>query len=185
MRSLSSVSGINKKAQVSSLGPTMIVLILAAVVLVFGLIITQSIRDTDVVRFPNSASVNNESTDALVDDTGEALDGAVNPGCSAQIVAVWHGTEIGNTTFAQLIAVGNYTVADCTLTAASGIAGDNETIWNVTYDYRYGGEAYVSANETIVGLGTFADFWEIIVLAIIITIVMGLLLIVFGGRRGR
>ena len=175
-----------KKAQVSSLGPTMIVLILAAVILVFGLIITQSIRETDVVRFPNTAAtVHNESTDAVVDDTGEALAGSINPGCSAQIVAVWHGTEIANTTFTALISSGNYTLSDCTITAASGISGDNDTIWNVTYDYRYGGEAYVSANQTIVGLGTFADFWEIIVLAIIITIVIGLLLVMFGGRRGR
>ena len=49
-----------------------------------------------------------------------------------------------------------------------------------------GTEAYLAANETVVGLGTFADFWEIIVLAIVITVVIGLLLVVFGGgRRGR
>ena len=48
-----------------------------------------------------------------------------------------------------------------------------------------GTEAYSAANETIVGLGTFADFWEIIVLAIVITVVIGLLLVVFGGRGRR
>ena len=48
-----------------------------------------------------------------------------------------------------------------------------------------GTEAYTAANLTVVGLGTFADFWEIIVLAIIITVVIGLLLTVFGGKRGR
>jgi len=49
-----------------------------------------------------------------------------------------------------------------------------------------GTEAYDAANLTVVGLGTFADFWEIIVLAIITTVVIGLLLAVFGGRiRGR
>lgn len=42
--------------------------------------------------------------------------------------------------------------------------------------------AYTQANETLVGLGTFSDFWEIIVLAIVITIVIGLLLVVFGRR---
>ena len=31
-------------------------------------------------------------------------------------------------------------------------------------------EAYSAANKTVVGLGTFADFWEIIVLAIVITL---------------
>ncbi len=48
-----------------------------------------------------------------------------------------------------------------------------------------GTDAYAAANDTIVGLATFADFWEIIVLAIVITIVIGLLLIVFGGRARR
>ena len=48
-----------------------------------------------------------------------------------------------------------------------------------------GTEAYTAANLTVVGLGTFADFWEIIVLAIITTVVIGLLLAVFGGKRAR
>jgi len=46
-----------------------------------------------------------------------------------------------------------------------------------------GTEAYMAANDTITGLGTFADFWEIIVLAVVITVVIGLLLVVFGGRK--
>ncbi len=50
-----------------------------------------------------------------------------------------------------------------------------------------GTEAYTAANLTVVGLGTFADFWVIIVLAIVITVVIGLLLVIFGtgGRRAR
>jgi len=48
-----------------------------------------------------------------------------------------------------------------------------------------GTEAYQAANDTIVGLSTFADFWEIIVLAVVITVVIGLLLVVFGGRTVR
>ena len=48
-----------------------------------------------------------------------------------------------------------------------------------------GTEAYSAANLTVVGLGTFADFWEIIVLAIVITVVIGLLLVIFGGKTRR
>ena len=95
---------LSKKGQVQSLAPAMIALVLAAVLLVFGLIMLQELRDTDVVG----------GTASLVNDT-----------------------------------------------------------------------AYTSANATIVGMGTFADFWEIIVLAIVITIVIGLLLVVFGGGRQR
>ncbi len=88
---------LSKKGQIQSIAPAILALVFAAIVLVFGLVITQSLRDTQVV----------------------------------------------------------------------------------------GTDAYIAANKTIVGLGTFADFWEIIVLAIVITVVIGLLLVVFGGRARR
>ena len=47
------------------------------------------------------------------------------------------------------------------------------------------GEAAAAINDTILGVGTFGDFFTIIVLAIVITIVIGLLLTMFGGRRIR
>lgn len=48
-----------------------------------------------------------------------------------------------------------------------------------------GSDAFQAANTTLVGLSSFADFWEIIVLAIVISVVIGLLLVVFGGGRQR
>lgn len=88
---------INRKGQVSTLAPAILSLVFAAVVLVFGMVMTQELRDTQT-----------------------------------------SGTE-----------------------------------------------AYSAANLTVVGLGTFADFWEIIVLAIVITVVIGLLLVIFGGAGER
>ena len=88
---------LSKKGQVNTLAPAILSLVFAAVVLVFGLVMTQELRDTQT-----------------------------------------SGTE-----------------------------------------------AYEAANKTVIGLGTFADFWEIIVLAIVITVVIGLLLVIFGGTRRR
>ena len=88
---------LSKKGQVQSIAPAILALVFAAIVLVFGLVITQSLRDTQT-----------------------------------------SGTD-----------------------------------------------AFVAANKTIAGLATFADFWEIIVLAIVITVVIGLLLVVFGGGGRR
>lgn len=50
-----------------------------------------------------------------------------------------------------------------------------------------GTEAFDAANQTVVGLGTFGDFWTIIVLAVVATVIIGLLVAGFGGggRRGR
>ena len=57
------------------------------------------------------------------------------------------------------------------------IAGAGDSMKNHT--------AYQQGNLTLVGLAAFADFWEIIVLAIVISVVIGLLLVVFGGRTER
>lgn len=45
-----------------------------------------------------------------------------------------------------------------------------------------GSTAWLAANKTVAGLGTFADFWSIIVLAVVIAVVIGLLLVVFSAR---
>jgi len=47
-----------------------------------------------------------------------------------------------------------------------------------------GTEAYNAANDTVVGLGTFGDFWEIIVLAVVAAVVIGILIASFGGKGG-
>lgn len=44
-----------------------------------------------------------------------------------------------------------------------------------------GTEAHTAANDTLVGIATFSDFWVIIVLGIVAVVVIGLLLRSFGG----
>lgn len=55
-----------------------------------------------------------------------------------------------------------------------------DELWDQTTS---GTEAYKSANLTIVGMGKFADYWDLIVLAIVIAVVIALLLVVFAQRR--
>lgn len=43
-----------------------------------------------------------------------------------------------------------------------------------------GTEAHTAANDTVVGLATFADFWTIIVLAIVAAVVIGIIFGAFG-----
>jgi len=90
---------MNKKGQIGNLAPAIISLVLAAVILILGLVMLQEVRDTNIMT-----------------------------------------------------------------------AGD---------------EAYKATNETLTGMGTFGDFWEIIVLAVVITVVIGLLLTTFSGGRER
>ena len=92
---------LSRKGQVQTLAPAIIALLLAATLLIFGLVILQELRDTEAIAGAGDINVNSTS--------------------------------------------------------------------------------YTTANATVVGMATFADFWEIIVLAIVISIVIGLLLVVFGG----
>ena len=55
-----------------------------------------------------------------------------------------------------------------------------DELWDQTAS---GTEAYSAANETIVGLGKFADYWDLIVLAIVIAVIISLLLVVFSMRK--
>lgn len=60
-------------------------------------------------------------------------------------------------------------IRDTTIVAgAAGSAERNDT-------------AFITANKTVVGLGTFGDFWVIIVLAIVAAVVIGIIFGAFGG----
>lgn len=173
----------SKRGQVGAMAPSIIALVLAAFLLIMGLIITQSLRDTDVLKQENSASIINETLTS-VDETGDTVSNATVQGFNSFTV-----TQAVNASNGVVIGSGNYTVNSDTgtVTISSAGASDlyNGTDWKVSYTYLYGGEAFTDANKTLVGLGTFADFWEIMVLAIVITIVITLLLIVFGRNSRR
>ena len=61
--------------------------------------------------------------------------------------------------------------------------GAGALVTDVSTKTTAGTEAYDAANETIVGMGKFGDYWDLIVLAIVITVVISLLLVVFSLRK--
>lgn len=168
-------SVISRKGQVNTLAPAMLALVFAAIILVFGLIISQELRDTDIVKEAVNPTVN--ETGGYLNATGYTLAQSTAPGYANPVIS-----SIENATDGTTVATGNYTLTGNVLTNATEVVH-----WdvNVIYSFTRGGEAYDSTNSTIVGLGTFADFWEIIILAIVITIVIGLLLLTFGGQGRR
>ena len=52
-------------------------------------------------------------------------------------------------------------------------------IWGQTTS---GTEAYSAANETIVGIGKFGDYFDLMTLAVVVAVIIGLLLVVFAVR---
>lgn len=55
-----------------------------------------------------------------------------------------------------------------------------DELWDQTTS---GTEAYEAGNETIVGLGKFGDYMDLVVLSVVITVIISLLLVVFSLRR--
>lgn len=181
MRSLSLSS---KKGQIGSMAPAILALVFAGIILVFGIIISQELRNTQDGSETGTVSANETLTMATGLHTS-AITHATDCGYTG-----WTPTKVINCTAPTCAGATNQTLAettdytvnaDGTLTNVTYVKAGIK----VTYTYTYGGEACNTANKTMIGLASFADFWEIIVLAIVITIVIGLLLVVFGGRKER
>lgn len=178
----------NKRGQVGNLAPAIIGLVFAGIVLIMGLVVTQEMTDTvDDVSF----TVANESITAVSNTTASTVDTASR--CNFNGFSV---TNAWNSSNDVLITSNNYTVDASAGTIISteelctGVLGGVSDFycgwdWNVTYTANWGDQACESSNSTVYGLGTFSDFWSIIVLAVVIAVVLGVLLAVFGGRRSR
>ena len=171
----------SKKGQVSALPVNITFLMIGAVILTLGIIITAEMRDSDVVAKGQSGYVVNETL-STVNDKGDTLTAATAPAAYCTITTVTNrtsGTVIPSTNYSQ--ATNNNT--HCTLVFTDGTATNfNNSDWNVTYTYTFGDTAYVQANASIQGMGTFADFWIVIVLAIVAAIVIGIILGGFGKK---
>jgi len=197
------ISSLNRKGQVGNLAPAILSLVFAAIVLVFGIIMSESLGNIDAIKV--SKSVTNESGGASLGATvyinGTNYTLAKENGEKTKaftITAVWANWNQSNGSQVAITATPT-TGYNVSLVAANytGLYTDTGVLNNhsialyafpnvsISYTYLDGDYAYEGANNTTHGLGTFADFWEIIVLAIVITIVIGLLLAVFGGRRAR
>jgi len=94
---------------------------------------------------------------------------------------------LSNSTTSAVINLNNYSWGD-----RDGIlkykSPDSE-IWNtsqtmnVSYSYSYSNDsACLSANSTIFGMGRFADYIDLIALAIIITVILSLVMVIVSRR---
>lgn len=173
------ISFTSKKGQLQTLAPSVIAIVIAAVFLILGIVMLVEFRDTDILREAHTSTITNESV-STVDEIGTALGGTVQPAA--------HGFSLSgaiNGTTGAIVESTNITITDAGLITITGGDVNNGTNLNVTYSFQHGGEAFLSANDTMIATANFSDFWEIIVLAVVISIVIGLLLVTFGTRKTR
>lgn len=148
-------------------------LAVAAIALIMMLVIQQGMIDSNIVDANSQASFTNAT---LTDATPRVLACSTRPGASCGGI-----TAVTNATSGHTVAASNYTQNNCLVT---DLAGPYAAVsWNVTYSCTYGEETYLSTNKTLVGMGTFGDFWQIIVLSIVGAIVIGIIFSAFGGAK--
>jgi len=173
-----------KKGNLDLIIPAVMTIALASMILIFGLILLDSlVLDTaeTVVTVHNETFQNVQEACQYV---------SAHSACAfSEFSILMVSNETGDITSGDsIIQSGNY--SSCGRggihyidTAAAPI---NDSDWNVTYTYKYSNtEACRSGNTTLQATGTFADYFDLIALAVIIVIVISLLLIMFGTRKVR
>lgn len=178
MRSLAS-----KRGNTALIMTGVMTLVIAAFLLVMGLIM---LDETYTTTATDSASVTNETETAVSNVTAESCANAA--ACGMNNFAI---TAVTNATGGELVDVGNYTIVNARncqwqLTTAGAADTYNGQDLNVTYTYKYGaGEYCDAANKTIMGTGKFADYVDLIVLAVVIAVIISLVVAGFAMRRTR
>lgn len=161
---------VNKKGQLEMIVPTILLLVIAAAVLVLGL---QLMTGFNNISDSYVANVVNES--GFINSSGYTLSKATVLGFNSPSVS----SAVNGTI--TVVPSANYTVSSVGL-----VTNTTPVVYsrvNFTYSYSYGQEAYSSSNKSIVGVAQFADFWSLIVLAVVIVIVVGVILGIMSAKR--
>ena len=162
--------------------PGVLTLALAAIILIFALMMTQGLFDSSTVKHAYTSPVKNETLTTVT----EAIHNVAMRGSCGFIML--SGAVVTNATTNTLIPATNYTLDTTQGTIyfsgnAAEANGFNNSNWNISYSYQYGLTSCTATNKTMIGLGKFGDYWDLMVLAIIITVIISLLLVVFAGRK--
>ncbi len=160
---------------IASLGVVAISLVVAAVILGLGGTILEKIQGTQT---DNSATIpNNESWTWPGNNTLQAFE--QNRVILSSVVVY------GNVTKLTLNA--NYTVSSSGVKIINISANTNDSyellLYNMTYGYNYGSEAYNSSNYGMTGVATVAEFIPTIAIVAVAAIVIGIILVIFGRKR--
>jgi len=142
----------------------------------------------------STVTVTNESFVTVLNSTNETIASSSLGDCAFSGLTF---TSCVNKTNDWAIPATNYTVystgqlisTDATCTGVNGGASPALSAcgwdWNCTYTYSAGNAACDAANLTIAGQGDIAEYFDLIILALVITIIIGLLLVVMSRRSSK
>jgi len=160
----------------SQIPGVMLAVVMTVSVLVFGLIIAQNMADT--VEWKGTSATTGEAI-VLNDTASHTL---------AQLYCIDGGTvTVVNATGGETIISANYTVT-CAETGSSIIGvkealGEyNNTAMTMNYTWYYHQDQWQGINQSIGEVGTFSNWWPILAIAIVASLVLGLLIRAIGGK---
>ncbi len=152
-------------------------IIVLGIAVSIGAVILISVRDSTLTSL-DTVSVSNEST-ATVNETGVTL----------SKVWVKSLTNCVNTTGGETILSGNYTTAisdlngAMTITYAGTDTAYNDTAWKCNYDYyNTSGTQWDLPNKAAIGLAEYGNWFKIIVIVGVASVVLSLIFMAFGTR---
>jgi len=153
-------------------------IIVLGVVVSIGATILFNYRDSRVTSL-DTASVVNESATAT--DGGDAL-------AQTYFKSV---TSVVNATGGQLVQPANYSTSLDTATGTGTLTFNGASSYNgssvkVTYDYyNLSSPEYALSNNASVGLGEYGNWFTIIVIVGVASVILSLIFMAFGGNRGQ
>lgn len=175
-----------KRGQLNLLSAGVVTLVLAGVLFILGLVMLNELHydsATDV------GSVENDTTGTITDVGGVYLTlNSSDKACGLNSINVLSATNFTDYTN----EMGNYSINDYTgeikFISTDTVDEDrcNNTILHVNYTYQYdGSEACTASNKTVVGQGKLGDYVDLIIIALVITIIISLLVAILGARQTR
>ena len=159
---------------ITSIGVIAITLVVAVVILGLGGTILEKIQVTQT--HSSNTIPDNESWTWPGNNTLQAFE---QDRVIQSSVVVW-----GNVT---LLSSLNYTVDGAGVRIINTSTEDegylDAYIYNMTYSYNYGSEAYNGSNYGMTGVATMSEFIPTIAIVAVAAIVIGIVLVMFGRRR--
>jgi len=175
---------MNEKGRISSLQNVVIALIVIGIVIGIGFLVLEEFKSN---LSENTATVNNETVSKVTEAGKYVAYNYTTAGinCYNSFVPL----VVTNATGGEVIASGNYSY-DSNGKIWAVTATYNNTDWNVTYTYKYGGEACAGVSSTITATRKVPTWLPLVVILLIVGVLLWLLFKVIpsgvsGVRFGR
>ena len=151
--------------------------VMGLLIMIFALMGGEIIgTDTVTQAYTSGSTAQNGITFTDAGTTLTACNGA-NQGALSTIAVI-------NASSGATVPASNYTASGCTLTSVGAGSLFNATTVNATYTYTYAGSSYTVMNDTVSGISSVTDWYDIFIVIGAMVVLILLTVIIIGAIRG-